>query len=215
MSGRLSNDQDRLDILILFCSQKVPDSFYGIHGFQFHRKDRVGKSSGGILAYVNNSLKTKRRGDLEANEFEILWFEICPHKSKRPLVVDGIYRPPSYRSEDDKKLGKNIENVYLLNKEIFLLGDFNIDHSCKKKFGKQPFIKTLHNMNLSQIVKVITRPLSKTCLDHIWSSHPERLINVRVFPSGLSDHLPTIVTRKYKPVIQSTVAHTTITYRDI
>ena len=100
--------------------------------------------------------------------------------------------------------------MHLLNKEIILLGDINICYLCNKKFGKHPFIKTLHNLNLSQIVKVITRPLSKTCLDHIWSSHPER-----VFPSGLSDHLPTIVTQKYKPVIQTTVAHTTITYRDI
>ena len=38
-----SNDQDRLDIRILsdtFCSHKVPDSFYGIYGLQFHRKER-------------------------------------------------------------------------------------------------------------------------------------------------------------------------------
>ena len=61
----------------------------------------------------------------------------------------------------------------------------------------------------------ITRPLSKTCLDHIWSSHPERLINVRVLSTGMSDHLPTIVTRKYKGVQQNKTEHTTITYRDI
>ena len=82
---------------------------------------------------------------------------------------------------------------------------WNLDYLCNMKFGKHPFIKTLHNLNLFQLVKVITRPLSKACLDHIWSSHPERRINVQVFPSGLSDHLPTIATRKNKPAVQSTV----------
>ena len=61
----------------------------------------------------------------------------------------------------------------------------------------------------------ITRLLSKTFLDHIWSSHPERLINVRVLSTSMSDHLPTIVTRKYKGVQQNKTEHTTITYRDI
>lgn len=92
-----------------------------------------------------------------------------------------------------------------INKEITLLGDIDIDYLCNMKFGKHPFIETLHNLNLFQLVKVITRPLSKACLDHIWSSHPERRINVQVFPSGLSDHLPTIATRKNKPAVQSTV----------
>ena len=105
--------------------------------------------------------------------------------------------------------------MHLLNKEIILLGDININYLYNKRFGKHPFIKALHNLNLSQIVKVIIWPLSKACLHHISSSHPEWLINVQVFPSGLSDQLPTIVTCKYKQVIQSTVAHTAITYLDI
>ena len=116
---------------------------------------------------------------------------------------------------DDKRLGKNIENVHLLNKETILLGDINIDFLCTMKFQKHPFIKTLQNLNMSQLVMEITRPLSKTCLDHIWSSHPERLINVRVLSTGMSDHLPTIVTRKYKGVQQNKTEHATITYRDI
>ena len=110
---------------------------------------------------------------------------------------------------------KNIENVHLLNKETILLGDINIDFLCTMKFQKHPFIKTLQNLNMSQLVMEITRPLSKTCLNHIWSSHPEQLINVRVLFTGMSDHLPTIVTRKYKGVQQNKTEHTTITYRDI
>ena len=111
--------------------------------------------------------------------------------------------------------GKNIRNVHLLNKKTILLGDIDIDFLCTMKFQKHPFIKTLQNLNMSQLVMKITRPLSKTCLDHIWSNHPGRLINERVLSTGVSDHLPTIVTRKNKGVQQNKSEHTTITYRDI
>lgn len=175
----------------------------------------MGKSGGGILVYVNNSLQAKRREDLEADDLEILWLEVCPYKSSRPLFIGGVYRPPYFRVAVDKRLGKNSENVHLLNKETILLGDINIDFLRTMKFQKHPFIKTLQNLNMSQLVMEITRPLSKTCLDHIWSSHPERLINVRVLSTGMSDHLPTNVTRKYKGVQQNKTEHMIITYRDI
>ena len=175
----------------------------------------MGKSDSGILVYVNNPLQPKRREDLEADDLEILWLEVCLFKSSRPFFIGGVYRSPSFRVADDKRLGKNIENVHLLNKETILFGDINIDFLCTMKFQKHPFIKTLQNLNMSQLVMEITRPLSKTCLDHIWSSHPERLINVRVSSTGRSDHLPTIVTRKYKGVQQKKSEYTTITYRDI
>ena len=38
---------------------------------------------------------------------------------------------------------------------------------------------------------------------------------MRVLSTGMSDHLPTIVTRKYKGVQQNKTEHTTITCRDI
>ena len=215
---RPGNEHDRSDILILsetFCTQKVPDSFYNTDGYQLHQMDRTEKSGGGKLVYVNNLLQTKRREELEAEDLEILWLVACPYKSSRSLFIGGVYRPPSFRVADDKRLGKNIGNVQLLNKETILLGDINIDFLCTMKFQKHPFIKTMQNLNVSQLAMEITRPLSKTCLDHIWSSHPERLINVRVLSTGMSDYVPTIVTRKYKGLHQNKPEHTTITYRDI
>ena len=91
---------------------------------------------------------------------------------------------------EDKVLGRNIENVYLLNKEMILLGDFNVDFMCTNNFSKHEFIKILTNLNMTQLVNDITRPFSKSCLDHIWCSHPERLRNVQVKDYGMSDHLP-------------------------
>ena len=115
----------------------------------------------------------------------------------------------------DKKLGKNIENVYLLNKEMILLGDFNVDFNCAEYFRKHSFMKTLFDLNMSQFVEDITRPLSNTCLDHIWCSNPERMNDVHVKNSGMSDHLPVVVTRLYKRIKPNGDAHVTMTYRNI
>ena len=78
------------------------------------------------MAYVNNTIQVKRRKDLETHDLEILWLETCPHISKQPLFVGGIYRPPPYKVAEDKRLEKNFENVHLLNREMVLLGDINV-----------------------------------------------------------------------------------------
>ena len=67
----------------------------------------------------------------------------------------------------------NFEKVHLLNREIIILGDFNIDFLGTKKCHKRPLVKAMRNLNMSRLVRGITRPVSKTSLDHIWGSHPE------------------------------------------
>ena len=136
------------------------------------------------------------------------------HTSRNVPYLAGIYRPPSYKAADDKRLGKNFENAHLLNREI-ILGDFNIDFLSTVKFQKHPLVKAMRNLNMSQLVHGITRPVSKTCHDHIWSSHPERLHNVRTMSCGMSDHLPVIVNRKFIRSKNNDNQHTTITYRGV
>ena len=99
--------------------------------------------------------------------FKALWLEVFPYKSKRSLLTAGVYRPPSNNAEQDKMLGINIENAYLLNKEMILLGDFNVNFLSYIDFKKHYLVKILHSLNLTQVVNSITRPLSKTCLDHM------------------------------------------------
>ena len=63
---------------------------------------------------------------------------------------------------------------------------------------KQDLIKTIGTCSLEQIVGEITRPVSGTCLDHIYTTHPERLFNCTTMNVGLSDHLPILAVRHYK-----------------
>ena len=66
--------------------------------------------------------------------------------------------------------------MYLLNKETIFLGDVNIDRRNKLSFDKHRLIKAVHGMNFTQLVNEVTRPVSGTCLDYIYSNHPQRII---------------------------------------
>ena len=79
---------------------------------------------------------------------------------------------------------------------MILLGEFNVDFMYADGFRKHKFIKILTNLNMTQLVNDSTRPLSKSCLGHIWCSHPERLRNVQ--RPGMSYHLPVYATSVYK-----------------
>lgn len=140
---------------------------------------------------------------------ETIWNQTMWKRSGLNFALTNL---SALNPNDDKRLGKNIERVYLLDKEVVLLGDFNVDYLATNKFNKHPFVKTLRSLNLEQLITEVTRPLSNSCLDHIWYTHRERLNNASVMSSGMSDHLPIVVIRKYK---QARIKHVTITYRDV
>ena len=49
----------------------------------------------------------------------------------------------------------------------------------KEMINKHKLVKPLQNLQLTQLVKEVTRPVSGTCLGHIWTSHPERMACVQ------------------------------------
>ena len=213
-----NNSAAKLDVLILtetFGSSKIPDSYYMIPGYTLHRKDRIGKKGGGIFAYVNEKVMALRRRDLELDDLETLWLQICPHKSKRPILISGVYRPPSANKDYNESLGKNIENAHLQNNELIILGDFNLDYIDFNCYSKHYLAKALNSLGLTQMVNGVTRPASDACLDHIYSSHPARIREVSIGKSGLSDHLPVTILRCYKTMDAQRKQHSKIKYRNI
>ena len=116
LTGKFGRPQ--VDLMFLnetFLKHDIPDSLYAVPGFSIYRRDRSSKAGGGVMAFVNDELTVKRRTDLETAELEIIWLEVFPFKSKRSLLLSGIYRPPSYSKADDIKLEANIEKAYLVH----------------------------------------------------------------------------------------------------
>lgn len=69
------------------------------------------------------------------------------------------------------------------------------------------------SLNLSQHINEVTRPESSTCLDHVYTTHPNYIADIRVPNIGLADHLPVFIRRKYSKK-QRNENHITIEYRD-
>ena len=207
-----------LDILFIFetfFNSNTAEELYYIPGFELLRKDR-NSNGGGILVYVNTDLISMRR--IENNDLEVLWLQVCPFKSKRPMLFGGVYRPPNSNTHHDIKLADNIEKAYLLNLETIVLGDFNIDY-LKPESNKHRLIKALRDTKLCQLVSSIKRPISRSCLDHIWSNKPERIANITSPDIYISDHLPVLAVRQYKTSLVSdktnSKSHLYINYRNL
>ncbi|XP_031575398.1 uncharacterized protein LOC116309015 [Actinia tenebrosa] len=188
-----SDNRPQIDILSINESAlktSIPDSLYAIPGFSMHRRDRKGiKKKGEVLVYINE-VKHRRRTDLEDSNIEAVWLEGYPFKSKRPILFAGVYRPPSNSKEKDELLEKNIESAYLLNLETIAIGDINVNYLASSTFKKHCLVRALTSMNFKRLVTQVTRPISKTCLDHVFTNRPERIHSVCVRNSGLADHLP-------------------------
>ena len=178
----IHDDSKNLDILVITetCfSNKTNEDLFALPGYDLYRKDRATRSGGGVAIYVNTDLAVKRRADLEEPNLEILWLQVCPFKSKRPLLMAGVYRCPDAKVDYDRQLAENIERASLLNMKTILRGDLNLDYCRTQSFNRHRFVKDLKDSNFKQLVTEITRPASKTCLDHIWTNRPERITNIQ------------------------------------
>ena len=57
------------------------------------RKDRVDDRYGGVILYVKEGIRYKRRDDLEIKGIESIWVEVA-NKHKR-ILFGVFYRPPN------------------------------------------------------------------------------------------------------------------------
>ena len=200
-----------------FLNKQTVEKLYHVPGFAVFRWDeRIKDASlgGGILIYVNCELNVKCQMDLETIDLEVLWLQICPFKSKRLLLMAGIYRPPDTKAKLDNKLVDNIKGTHLLNSEMISIGDPNInilDNACKK----HRTVKALKDAKFTQLVTSITEPVSGTCLDHSWSNKPHRVLNISCPDIGILGHLSTIGVHLYKQSINGPKSHKYITYRNL
>ena len=212
----LNSGKQQIDVLFLletFLKSKTPDSLLEIAGYTLYRKDRCGvKKGGGIFVYIINNLKVERLYDLEENELEAICLQICLFKSKRPLLIGGIYHPPSVTLDVDSNLEMNIETAYPKNLEMHIVGDFNINF-LNSAYKQHRLVKALKSLNLTQLVNYVTRPASSTCLDHVYTTHPNLIVDISVPNMGLSDHLPVFFRRKYLKKFKE-FEHVAIKYRD-
>ena len=167
---------------------------YAIDGYDFIVNNRSKKSGGGVALYLSNCFEFTVLYELNfMNEFiESLFVEISIPQSKN-IIIGIIYRPPSSNSNDFVScLTTLLSNIDFVNKDVFVMGDFNIDllkHASNN--SSHEFIELLLSASFLPLISKPTRVSnhSATLPDNILCNSlppPASLIII----SDITDHYP-------------------------
>ena len=154
-------------------------------------------ANGRALLYIKNDTLYKVRNDLKmskSKKLESIFIEIINTKNKN-IVVGCVYRRPGMDANEFNEHYLSILNEKLLlekNKEIILMGDFNINLLRYNKDHNSPdFLGQIHSCTLIPRIKSPTRltPRSKTLRDNIFSNDTANEVIAGNILTTLSDHL--------------------------
>ena len=145
-------------------------------------------NKGGALLYINETLNYKSRKDLEiqkSKELESTFIEVIKPREKN-ILIGCIYRHPSMSiKEFNNDFLKNLlEKITLENKDIVLLGDYNIN---LLNYDNSPDVAIfLESMCSHSLFPSITQPTrvtskSRTLIDNVF----------------INFHSPDIISGKY------------------
>ena len=183
------------------------------------RKDRL-EGGGGIIVYIKEGVVFKRRSDLELNELECIWLEICP-KNSNSFLICFMYRHPNARVGWNESFKNCLDKIYGVEKELYILGDFNRD--LFNTNIKRNWLDFISPFGLHQMVNQATRVTTRLAIliDHIYCNIQENCSNIIVPKLGLSDHFPVFFTRKINSHVpksqhfQFLIVHSKILMRQI
>ncbi len=77
-----------------------------------------------------------------------------------------------------------------------------------------PMCRNLLSLGLDQLIWQVTRPESRSCLDHMYLNNKSTVLSSSVPPIGMSDHCPVTVVRKHNGSFTKMNTHKTIKYRN-
>ena len=119
-------------------------------------------------------------------------------KSKcKDIVLANVYRPPSGNID---KFFEHLNNSHYtidsVNKDIFMLGDFNINVNKKSDKTSKELIRIMNGFGLKQFINGTTRYGNvESCIDLIFSNS-DCINNSGILDLNFSDHQGVFVTRK-------------------
>ena len=169
---------------------KHSDSDVFLNDYNLFRIDRTTSMGGGVAVYakVCYSVTVLKTVAIEnCFEFIALRVSLGPTNS---IIVIGVYRPPSAKSEAIDKLSRLISHYK--NEEIIVLGDINLNWATNVSDNWK---EVCSNLNLTQLITEPTRPNfnnieRSSVLDLILCNKSDKIIASGVFELGISDHCP-------------------------
>jgi len=189
--------ESNLDFLCLsetWLHENSPSAALEVPGFKLYRRDRVGSKGGGVMIYVKTTIQCKEIAWADCMDLECIGLNLilAPQMS---FVLIVIYRPPSSNItfyENLKQLLKQCD----FNKEVIIMGDFNIN--WEDKTVRKNLKQITDHFDMKQIINGPTRITNSTSsqIDLIFSNRAERILKTFNMLTGLSEHNLILVARK-------------------
>lgn len=167
---------------------------YNLQGFNSEFVSRADRTGGGVGIYIKHGIEYDIREDLiirNHNEVQAITIEIIKESNKNTLIT-VIYKPPDINLEAfNQELSQFLGILTKENKDIFLMGDFNINLLNTNHTGTNNFLNTLYSFNLYPTIFRPTRVTSRsaTLIDNIFTN----TLNVNksgIIMTDISDHFP-------------------------
>lgn len=179
------------------------DATVEIQEYSIYRRDRD-VYGGGVAMYIQSHIPVKIREDLMSCDVEMLWLEVhLPHL--KPMLMGCCYRPPGSGNQYLDDLGEMFERACDENREIYVLGDLNIDFLASKCSLKKKILTIKGACNLVQVINQPTKEcinktglISSSCIDHIYTNVAELCSKAVSISIGFSDHNLVGLSRKTK-----------------
>ena len=161
--------------------------------YRIIRRDRS-KGAGGLLVYIRSAITAYRQVKLEPEGIESICIDVKGYGNNWFMVC------ACYRSPGKCKITEFIpacmlaaERMYAKRKEILFIGDFNMDMLSRKDNPQGPSQELSGFCDQICLTNVIRNPTrvtnsSKSLLDVILVSHPERYETSGNLHLGISDH---------------------------
>ena len=166
---------------------RITNHLISVTDYAVLRRDSNYPLHTGLALYVHKSIenRVRRRSDLKIRTIECIWVEITDSRTK-PVLVGYVYRNSASSQEWSDEFINMMDKVTENNKNILLLGDFNIN------LFKQPsaWNNIASLFGLDQLVEEATRVTKSSAMliDHIYTNNRSRVSDVRIIESGISDH---------------------------
>ena len=153
-------------------------------------------NKGGALLYISKDLNYKSRNDLKLykdKNLESVFIEVLSKSDKNTIIV-CIYKHPNLAIQEfmDTFLQPLLDNLSYENKNVILMGDFNIDLlHYESHIQTREFLDKIYFGSLTPHITIPTRitSRSRTLIDNIFTNTVDELSISSNLMCPLSDHL--------------------------
>ena len=147
-------------------------------------------ASGGVGLFINEALNYEILEKTSNEAFQALWIEIS-FTQKKNIICGIIYRQHNSPEQFQQYFENTIEKLTLSGKQLFLMGDINIDllksETCR---FSHDFLLALQSCYLIPTIDKPTRVYndSATLIDNIFVNIPDQVFMSGNVVSDISDH---------------------------